>query len=76
LTVAAVDQHLSADIAQLRCAVRELHADLVAFRDPIRLRASLEHYELEQEFDDPGDLAELMDILQASARAPRGRSRR
>jgi hypothetical protein len=76
LTVAAVDQYLSADIAQLRSAIRELHADLVAFRDPIRLRANLEHYELEQEFDDPGDLAELMDILQASARAPRGRSRR
>lgn len=76
LTVALVDQHLSADIAQLRCAVRELHEDLVPFHDPIKLRDSLEHYEMEQEIDDPGDLAEWIGSLQATARSPRGRSRR
>jgi hypothetical protein len=76
LTVAAVDQYLSADIAQLRSAIRELHEDLVAFRDPTTLRDSLKHYEPEQEIDDPGDLAALIDILQTAARAPRGRSRR
>ncbi len=76
LTVAAVDQYLSAGIAQLRSAVRQLHEDLVAFRDPTTLRDSLKHYEPEQEIDDPGDLAALIDILQTAARAPRGRSRR
>jgi hypothetical protein len=76
LTVAAVDHHFSAGIAQLRSAVRQLHEDLVAFRDPTTLRDSLKHYEPEQEIDDPGDLAALIDILQTAARAPRGRSRR
>ena len=68
LTASAVDQQLSADIAQLRLAVRALHEDLVAFRDPRRLRESLRHYELEQDIDDADALARLMDVLQPQTR--------
>jgi hypothetical protein len=80
LTPALVDQHLSADLATLRAALRELQADLVTFRDPATLRESLEHYELEQDDDlaDPDELAELMSAFGAAVpskrRAPRRRS--
>ena len=76
LSPATIDQYLSADLAQLRRAIRELEQDMLAFRDPIRLRESLRHYPLEQG-DDVDDLAELLSAFGAPApsqpRAPRPR---
>jgi len=76
LTVTAVDQRLSADLARLRAVIRELQEDLVAFRDPGRLRDKLKHYVLEERVDEPLDLDGLRDIFQAAPPAPRGKSRR
>ena len=77
LTPAIIDQHLSADLANVRAGLRELQDDLVAFRDPTRLREALKHYELEQA-DDPDELAELMSMFEGAApthrRSPRRRS--
>jgi hypothetical protein len=74
LSVAGVDQDLSVHIAQLRNVLRALREDLAAFRDPRRLRESLRHYPLEQDFDEFDELADLMEVVQT--RPPRGRSRR
>jgi hypothetical protein len=77
MTPASVDQQLSADIAELRAAVRELQEDLVAFRDSSRLREALAHRALEADADDPfglGSLPELQDVFEAPA--PRGKKHR
>ena len=66
LSPATIDQYLSADLAQLRRAIRELEQDMLAFRDPVRLRESLRHYPLEQD-DDADDLAELLSAFGAPA---------
>ncbi len=70
-----VDRLLSIDIKQMQTALRYLQEDLVAFRDPDRLRSRLAEYELEPSdpFDDLEDLAVLMRDRQP---APRGRRRR
>ncbi len=75
LTIADVDQDLSAACAQLSMVIRELQADMVAFRDPERLRHSLKQFELESEPDELDDLAEFMTTFQATPRRP-GRRRR
>lgn len=78
LTTTEVDRQLSADIAELRSALRELQADLVAFRDPARLRERLKDYRVEEVFeepDEPGALVELAEIFQATP-PKRRRSRR
>lgn len=72
LTIADVEQELSAACAQLTMVIRELRADLVAFRDPVRLRHMLKHFELEPEPDDLEDLEEFVDVLQVTPpRRPR-----
>jgi hypothetical protein len=76
LSPATVDQALSADIAELRAAKRQIEQDLVAFRDPRKLREALKHYELEPDFDEVDDLPELMDVLQAFAPVVGGKKRR
>jgi hypothetical protein len=77
LSVTAIDQHLSADIAQLRSVVQGIEQDLVAFRDPGKLRASLKHLVLESEVDAFDELEDLADLMAEFApRAPRRRSRR
>ncbi len=78
MTPAVVDQNFSADIAQLRAAIRDIDADLVAFRDPAQLRESLAHYPLEQDDVDPFDVSELLGIFEAPSQppAPRGKKRR
>ena len=76
LSPATIDQYLSADLAQLRRAIRELEQDMLAFRDPVRRRKSLRHYPLGQD-DDVDDLAELLSAFGAPApsrpRVPRRR---
>jgi hypothetical protein len=74
LTVAGVDQDLSVHIAELRGVLSALQLDLAAFRDPRRLRESLRHFRLEQDFDEFCELAELMEGVQS--RPPPRRSRR
>jgi hypothetical protein len=79
LTPAMVDQALSADIAGLQAAKREIEEDLVAFRDPRKLRDMLKHYRLEPDFDDFDDVDELpefMDVLQALVPPPHSKKRR
>jgi len=61
LTVAKVDRQLTMDIAQLHEAARQLTQDLVAFRDPARLRARLRQYELG---DEPGDLEAMQTMME------------
>jgi hypothetical protein len=78
MTPAIVDQHLSADLAALRAALRDLQEDLITFRDPAGLRDSLKHYPLEQD-EDPGDMDGLLSMFEAPfqtrGRAPRRRGR-
>lgn len=59
LTVAEVDRQMTKDITELRESVRLLARDLVAFRDPARLRARLKQYDLD---DEPGELEAMMEI--------------
>lgn len=76
LTPAAVDQHLSASVAQLQIILRELRQDLVAFRDPALLREKLKGYELDTDVATP----ELLDVLRQDfagfGAAHRGKKRR
>ncbi len=76
LTPAFVDLNLSADLATLRAGLSELEADLIAFRDPTRLREALKHYELERA-QDPDELSKIMSMFEGSApplrRSPRRR---
>lgn len=74
LTPADIDLQLSAGIAHLRKTIRELRNDLVAFRDPARLRKKLERYELAQA--EPGILAEILQNFDTLAPPPRRGNRR
>lgn len=79
LTPEFMDKQLNADIATLQTTIREIDADLVAFRDPVRLRAELEQYPLESARDDelaPGDLIGLLDAFAAQMAPPQGRPKR
>jgi len=72
--ISDVEHDLSAARARLATAVRELRADLVAFRDPERLRQILKHVEFESEPDELDDLDEFADVFQVP-RTPRRRRR-
>jgi len=72
LNPAMIDQYLNADLAQLRMAIKEIQEDMVAFRDPVRLRESLKHYPLEQ-YDELDDLGELLSAFDAPVPSRRGR---
>lgn len=61
LTVAEVDRKLTMDITQLREALRQLTQDLVAFRNPVQLRARLSQYDLE---DEPGELEAMHAMME------------
>jgi hypothetical protein len=78
LTVAEVDRRLTMDITQLREALRQLTQDLVAFRNPVQLRARLRQYDLE---DEPGELEAMQAMMEIATmlgddRPPRRRPRR
>lgn len=75
-----VDRQLSAHVAEQQNALRELREDLLAFRDPERLRERLARFEPEPEpaFETPEELAALAEFLEVArlaenfvARAPR-----
>ena len=70
LTPNDVDRQLSADLTQMQIILRHLQDDLVAFRDPDRLRSRLAEYELEgsDPFDDLEHLAALMGDFQPPRR--------
>ena len=61
LTVSEVDRTLTMDITQLREALRQLTQDLVAFRNPVQLRARLRQYDLE---DEPGELEAVQAMME------------
>jgi len=61
LTVTEVDRTLTMDITQLREALRQLTQDLVAFRNPVQLRARLRQYDLE---DEPGELEAVQAMME------------
>lgn len=73
LTPDEVDRQLSADLAEMQVTLRLLQEDLVAFRDPDRLRRRLAEYELETDdpFDDLEQLAVLMEGFQPPPRRRR-----
>lgn len=78
-----VDRQLSAHIAEQRNALRELREDLMAFRDPNRLRERLARFEPEPAFETPEELAALAELLEVArlaedfaARPPRRRRHR
>jgi hypothetical protein len=78
LTVAEVDRKLTMDITQLREALRQLTHDLVAFRNPVQLRARLRQYDLD---DEPGELEAMQAMMEIATmlgdhRPPRRRRRR
>jgi catechol 2,3-dioxygenase-like lactoylglutathione lyase family enzyme len=76
LTIAEVDRDLTAACARLAAAIREMRADLVAFRDPERLRRGLKRFELEPEPDELEELAAFVDLFQAPPGGRPGRRRR
>lgn len=61
LTVAEVDRRLTMDLTELREAVRQLTQDLVAFRNPVQLRARLRQYDLDNE---PGELEAMQAMME------------
>ena len=61
LKVAEVDRRLTMDLTELRGAVQQLTQDLVAFRNPVQLRARLRQYALE---DEPGELAAMQAMME------------
>jgi hypothetical protein len=76
--VTEVDRTLTMDITQLREALRQLTQDLVAFRNPVQLRARLRQYDLE---DEPGELEAVQAMMEIATmlgddRPPRRRPRR
>lgn len=77
VTTAGVDRQLSAEVAELRAALRELREDLVAFRDPDRLRERLEGVTTTPALDDPDELAAFAELASLaeffSGPAPRRR---
>ena len=75
-----VDRQLSAHVAEQQNALRELRADLLAFRDPGRLRERLARFEPEPAFETSEELAALAEFLEVArlaedfaARPPRRR---
>lgn len=76
LTPAAVDKHMSTSVKQLRAAIRQLRADLDAFRDPAWVREMLKHYTLDAERDDGRDVDELAERFTDLAPQARGNARR
>ena len=76
LTIADVDRDLTAACTQLATAVREMRADLVAFRDPEQLRRGLKYFELEPEPDELEDLEAFVDLFHGPPRGRPGRRRR
>lgn len=61
-----VDRQLSAHIAEQQSALRELREDLLAFRDPNRLRGRLARFEPEPAFEAPDELAALAELLEGA----------
>ncbi|MBI3372726.1 MAG: hypothetical protein HY017_13355 [Betaproteobacteria bacterium] len=79
LEPALVDAGLTRDVQQIKMMLNELRADLVALRDPARLREFLKHVEFDDgagDYDDIEDLALLFSTLEDSAGAGRRRRRR
>jgi len=74
LTPEDVDRQLSADMAQMQVVLRHLQADLVAFRDPDRLRSRLAEYVLET--FDPADELEHLALLMGDFQPPPPRRKR
>jgi hypothetical protein len=72
-----VDRQLNADMKQMRQTIRQIEADLIAFGDPEKLRASLDEGELEveDELDPLENLDELVELM-GSMQAPRRGRRR
>jgi hypothetical protein len=70
-----VDRALSLDLAQMRATLHQLQEDLVAFRDPVRLRRRLAEAEMRSSdpFDDLEEIAELMGGFQPAPRRRRSR---
>jgi archaellum component FlaC len=62
LTVAEVDRRLTMDLKELRETVRLLTRDLVAFRNPVQLRARLRQYDLDDEMDELETMQAMMEI--------------
>jgi len=72
-----VDRHMSAHLAEQRAALRELRADLVAFRDPDQLRKRLARFEPEPVLEILEEFDALADFLQfASSDTPQPPRRR
>ena len=63
-TPADVDRQMSVHLAEQRAALRMLHEDLVAFRDPDRLRERLARVEPEPAFETQDELDALAEFLE------------
>lgn len=57
------DREMGVEIARIEVQIRDLSHDLTTFRDPNYLRETLKHYQLESDFVDPEELADLFDVL-------------
>ena len=77
ITPALVDQQLSTEIAGLRATIEQLRGDLVAFRDPVKLREGLKYYPLESDTDDDDllddDLMAMLESFATQMAPPRGK---
>lgn len=57
------DREMGVEIARIEVQIRDLSHDLTTFRDPNYLRETLKHYQLESDFVDPEESADLFDVL-------------
>ena len=69
-------KRLSVGRSSLREAIQGLQADMVAFRDPARLRALLKNYDLDQDLDEPEDFFDFIDTFGPQKPAAGGNKRR
>lgn len=63
LTPDNVDREMGVEVARIELQIRELLHELTALREPKYLRATLKHYQLDDDFADPEDLADLFHAL-------------
>lgn len=75
ITPDRVDRAMNGEIARIKTLIKELLYDLTAFREPDYLRATLKHFQLEDDVDDAEDMAGLFDVF-APTRAKRAGKKR
>ena len=75
ITPDRLDRAMNGEIARIKTQIKALLHDLTAFREPDYLRASLKHYQLEDDVEDVDDLAGLFDVFAPTQAKRAGKKR-